>query len=180
MSRKWFVFAMAAMLSGSALAAEKESSGVVPNLDKGTKVLEGAGIMNVMGDEVQFQLAGGLFVADGFEAAVVAGLRDNDRYMSTELGVRAEYNLVLGSALVPFLNTGVVWADAEADDSGLDSDAAVFSAGAGVKYFIRDDVALAVNGSYLAATDEIFVDSDDGELQDDEFRILFSVRFYFD
>jgi opacity protein-like surface antigen len=100
--------------------------------------------------------------------------------MSTELGVRAEYNLVLDSALVPFLGAGVVWADVEADDSDIDTDAAVFSVGGGVKYFIRDDVALAVNGSYLVATDDIFVDSEDGELQDDEFRILFSVRFYFD
>jgi opacity protein-like surface antigen len=100
--------------------------------------------------------------------------------MSTELGVRAEYNLILDSVLVPFLNAGVVWADVEADDSDLETDAAVFSVGGGVKYFIRDDVALAVNGSYLVATDDIFVDSDDGELQDDEFRILFAVRFYFD
>jgi len=81
---------------------------------------------------------------------------------------------------VPFLNTGVVWADAEADDRDLDTDAAVFSIGGGVKYFIRDDVALAVNGSYLVATDDIFVDSEDGVLEGDEFRILFSVRVYFD
>ena len=180
MSRKWFVFAVVAMLSGSAFAAEKESNGVTPNLDKGTKVLEGAGNMNVMSDELHFQLAYGLFVADGIEVAGIAGLRDDERYMSTELGVRAEYNLVLCSALVPFLNTGVVWANAEADDSDLDTDAAVFSAGVGAKYFIRDDVALAINGSYLVATEDIFVDSDDGELQDDELRILFSVRFYFD
>jgi hypothetical protein len=180
MSKKWFVFAVAAMLAGSAFAAEKESSGVTPNLDKGTKVLEGAGYINLMADEVQIQLAYGQFVADGIEVAVVAGLRDNDRYMSTELGVRAEYNLVLGSAFVPFLGAGVVWADVEADDSDIDTDAAVFSVGGGVKYFIRDDVALAVNGSYLFATDDIFVDSEDGEVQDDEFRILFSVRFYFD
>ena len=180
MSRKWFVFAVVAMLSGSAFAAEKESNGVTPNLDKGTKVLEGAGIINVMGDDVQVQLAYGRLVADGVEAALVAGLRDNDAYMSTELGVRAEYNLVRDSALVPFLNAGVVWVDAEADDSDLDADAAVFSAGGGAKYFIRDDVALAANGSYLVSTDEIFVDSEDGELQDDEFRILFSVRFYYD
>ena len=180
MSNKWFVFAVAAMVSGAALAAEKESGGVIPNLDKGTQVLEGAASMNVMGDEIQFQLAYGRFVADRIEIAGVAGLRDDDRYMSTELGLRAEYNFVFGSALVPFLNAGAAWADAEADDSDLDSDAAVFSLGAGAKYFIRDDVALAVNGSYLAATDEIFLDSEDDELQDDEFRILFSVRFYFD
>jgi len=180
MSKNWLLFAVAAMLAGSAFAAEKESGGVTPNLDKGTKVLEGAGSIDVMADDVQIQLAYGQFVADGIEVAVVAGLRDNDRYMSTELGIRTEYNLVLDSAFVPFVNAGVVWADVEADDSDLDTDAAVFSVGGGVKYFIRDDVALAVNGSYLVATDDIFVDSDDGELNDDEFRILFSVRFYFD
>jgi hypothetical protein len=180
MIKKWFVFAVAAMLAGSAFAAEKESSGVTPNLDKGTKVLEGAGYINLMADEVQLQLAYGQFVADGLEVALVAGLRDNDFYMSTELGVRAEYNLVLDSALVPFLGAGVVWADVEADDSDIDTDAAVFSVGGGVKYFIRDDVALAVNGSYLVATDDIFVDNEDGEVEDDDIRILFSVRFYFD
>ena len=180
MSKKWFVFAVVAMLAGSAFAAEKESIGVTPNLDKGTKALEGAGYINLMGDEVQIQLAYGQFVADGIEVAVVAGLRDNDLYMSTELGVRAEYNLVLDSALVPFLGVSVVWADAEADDSDVDTDAAVFSVGGGVKYFIRDDVALAVSGSYLIATDDIFLDNEDGKAQDDEFRILFGVRFYFD
>lgn len=180
MNNKWVAFAVAAMLAGSAFAAGKESGGVAPNLDKGTKVLEGAGFFNVMGDELQLQLAYGQFVADGFEVALAAGLRDSDRYMSTELGVRAEYNFVFDSALVPFLGAGIVWANAEADDSDIDADAAVFSAGGGVKYFIRDDVALAVDGSYLVATDDIFLDSEENEVQDDEFRILFSVRYYFD
>lgn len=179
MRKKWFVFAVAAVLAGSAFAAEKESSGVTPKLDKGTKVLEGAGQINVMADDVQFQLAYGRFVADGLEIAGVAGLRDNDRYMSTELGVRAEYNLVRRSALVPFLNAGVVWADVEAEDGNLDTDAAVFSLGGGVKYFIRNNVALAVNGSYLQATDKIFLDNEDEKWNRDEFRILFSVRFFF-
>ncbi len=180
MIKMWFVFAVAAMLASSAFAAEKESIGVTPNLDKGTKVLEGAGHINLMADEVQFQLAYGQFVADGIEVALVAGLRDSDLYMSTELGARAEYNLVLDSALVPFLGAGAVWADAEADAIDLDTDAAVFSVGGGVKYFIRDDVALAVNGSYLLATDDLFVDAEDGEVEDDDIRILFSVRCYFD
>jgi len=180
MKTKWVVFAVAALVAGSALAAEQNAGGVTPNLDKGTKVLEGSGVLNVMGDDLQIQLAYGQFLADGFEVAVLAGLRDDDRYMSTELGVRAEYNFLRDSALVPFLGAGVVWADAEADESDLDADAAVLSVGGGVKYFIRDDVALALDGSYLAATDDIFVDSEDGELQDDEVRFLFSVRYYFD
>lgn len=85
---------------------------------------------------MQIQLAYGQFVADGIEVAVVAGLRDNDEYMSTELGVRAEYNLVRDSAFVPFLGAGVVWTDAEVDAGDVDTDAAIFSVGAGVKYFI--------------------------------------------
>lgn len=179
MSRKWVLVAVA-MLAGSAFAAEKQSSAVTPNLDKGTKVLEGAGSVDVMADKLQLQLAYGHFVADGFEVAVTAGLQDDDRYMSTELGVRTEYNIVLDSALVPFVSAGAVWADVEIDDSDLDTDAAVFSLGGGLKYFIRDDVALALSGNYLYATDDIFVDSDDGELTEDEIRFLFSVRFYFD
>ena len=180
MSNKCFIFAVAAILSGSAFAAEEESSRVTPSLEKGTKVLEGAGVINVMGDDVQFQLAYGQFVADAIEIAVIGGLRDDDRYMSTELGVRAEYNFVRDSAFVPFVNTGLVWADVEVDDNNLNTDAAVLSVGGGAKYFIRDNVALGLSGSYLVATDDIFLDSEDGELQGDEFRILFSIRFYFD
>jgi len=180
MSKKWFVFAVAAMLAGSAFAAENESSGVTPNLDKGTKSLGGGGYINVMGDDLQIQLAYGQFVADGIEVALIAGLRDNDEYMSTELGVRGEYNFIRDSAFVPFVGAGVSWVDAEADDRNVDTDAAVLSVGGGVKYFIRDDIALAVNGSYLVATDDVFVDYEDKEITDDEFSILFSVRFYYD
>ncbi len=180
MSKKWCVYAVAAMVAGSAFADESGASGISPNLDRGTKVLEGAGYANVMADEINFQLSYGMLVADGLEVGLVAGLRDSDQYMSTELGIRAEYNLVLGSAFVPFLGAGLSWASVEADPSDIDTNAAVFSAGAGVKYFLRDDVALAVSGRYLFATDDIFIDSDDGKAAADEFQILFGVRFYFD
>ncbi len=70
MIKKCFVFAVAVMLAGSAFAAEKESSGVTPNLDKGTKVLEGAGHINLMSEEAQIQIAYGQFVADGIEVAL--------------------------------------------------------------------------------------------------------------
>jgi hypothetical protein len=171
---------MVAILTSSAFAAEKASSGVTPNLNKGTKVLEGSGYIDVMADEIQIQLTYGKFVTDGVEVALLAGLRDNDSYMSTELGVRAEYNFIRDAALVPFVGAGVVWADVEADDVGVNIDAAILSVGGGAKYFMRDNVALAMSGNYLFATDDIFVDSEENELEDDEVRFLFSVRFYFD
>lgn len=179
MSKKWFVFAVAAMLSVSAFAAEKGSSRVTPNLNRGTKVLEGAGYINLMAEEINIQLSYGKFVADRWEVSLVAGLRDSDRYMSTELGIRTEYNLVNNSAFVPFLSAGVVWADVEADEWGVDTDAAVFSVGGGLKYFLRNNVALALTASYLWATDDIIVDYEDNDLEDNDIRFLFSIRFHF-
>lgn len=179
-TKKWFVLVIAAMLSGPAFAADDDSGGVTPNSGKGTKIVEAAGIINVMGDDAQFQLAYGQFVTDAIEVAAIAGLRDDDSYMSTELGVRADYNFASDSAFVPFVSTSVAWANVEVDRSNLDTDAAVFSVGGGVKYFVRDNVALSLGGSYLAATSDVFVDSDDLELQADEFRFILSVRFYFD
>jgi hypothetical protein len=125
----------------------------------------------------------------GIYATIEKGLRVT--VDSTEPGTPAEGKLQKDDVLLkvngkpvaepePYVALGNALTAAEADDSDLDADAAVFSAGGGVKYFIRDNVALAVNGSYLVATDDIFVDTDDGEVQGDEFRILFSVGFYFD
>jgi hypothetical protein len=34
--------------------------------------------------------------------------------------------------------------------------------------------------AHLVATDDIVLESEENEVQDDEFRILFSVRYYFD
>jgi hypothetical protein len=70
--------------------------------------------------------------------------------------------------------------DVEADESDIDTDAAVFSLGAGMKYFMSDDVALALNMSYLIASDDIIVDAEDEEVEDDDIRVLFSIRYYFD
>lgn len=180
MIKKWFAFVVVTILAGSAWAADDGENGVTPNLDKGTKALEGSGFVNAMSDDLQIQLAYGQFVADGVEVGLLAGLRDNDAYMSTELGVRTEYNFSRDSALIPFLSAGITWVDAEADENNVDTDAALFSVGGGVKYFMSDDVAFAVDGSYLTATDDIFVDSDEGEVEGEELRFLFSLRFYFD
>jgi opacity protein-like surface antigen len=178
MIKQYLTLVVAIMLTNLAYAENKDSGGVTPNLDQGTTVLDGSGYLNLMGDDLHIQLAYGRLVVDNLEVALVAGLRDSEFYMSTELGVRAEYNFVFGSPFVPFLSASAVWASVESDASNIDADAAVFSVGAGAKYFLQNNVALALSGNYLMATDDIFVDNDDGKAQDDEFRILFSIRFY--
>ena len=67
--------------------------------------------------------------------------------------------------------------DAEADDNDVDTDAAVFSVGGGMKYFMSNDVALTVDGSYQSATDDIFVDSEDGDRNKHKWIVVFTLPF---
>ena len=53
--KKRFVLVVAAVMTGSAFAAENKSSTVTPNLDRGTRVLEGAGNIDFMADEIRIQ-----------------------------------------------------------------------------------------------------------------------------
>lgn len=180
MNNKLLKVGLAGFLASPAIAIAEASNGVVPSLLKGTSSVEASGVINVMGDDVQLQFAYGRFVADGVELAVLGGIRDDDVYMSTEFGVRAEYNFLSTSAFVPFVDASVAWADVEIDANNVNTDAVLFSAGAGLKYFVRDNFAVAVSGSYVFATDDVLYDSEDGSVQADDFRISFSLRFYFE
>jgi len=180
MKSKWLVLAVAAMLTSAAFAAE--DAGVTPNLDKGTKVLEGAGSIDgdtPLGTDVQLQLGYGYFIADGIEVAGIGGFSDNDEFTTYNVGARIEYNLVLDSEVVPFVGAGVLWVGSEVDETDESNDTAVGRFSAGLKWFIRNDVALTFSAVYDIAADDIFVD-EDGELQDDNFSGLFGIRYYFD
>lgn len=171
---------VAGLLTSTGLLNAEESTASSPLLGSGTSSVEASGVLNVMGDDVQVQFAYGHFVADGVELAVLGSIRDDDEYMSTELGVRAEYNLLNPSMFVPFLDASVAWADVEIDANNVNTDAALLSVGAGLKYFLRENVALAVSGRYVFASDDVLYDGEDGTVQADDFRISFSLRYYFD
>jgi len=188
MSSKWLVIAVAAMLTSASFGAEKAAesasggSSVTPNLDEGTKVLEGSGSIdgdNPLGTDVQLQLGYGYFIADGLEVAAIGGFRDNDEFTTYEAGARIEYNIILDSAVVPFVGAGILWVGAEADETDESNDTAVGRFSAGLKWFIRNDVALTFSAVYDIAADDIYID-EDGNLEDDNFTGLFGIRYYFD
>jgi len=180
MSSKWIVMAVAAMLTSAAFAAE--TTGVTPNLDKGTKVLEGSGSIDgdtPQGTDVQLELGYGYFIEDGIEVAAIGGFTDNDNFTTYNVGARIEYNLVLDSEVVPYVGAGVLWVGAEADETDESNDTAVGRFSAGLKWFIRNDVALTFSANYEIAADDIYID-EDGNLEDDNFVGLFGIRYYFD
>jgi outer membrane protein W len=166
---------------GAGDAAPKQA--VTPNLNQGTKVLEGSGSVDgdkPVGTETKVALGFGYFIKDNLELAAVGGLQDNDYITIYEAGARIEYNITLDSPVVPFVGAGVLWAGADPSKSDADSvDTTVGRAIVGVKYFVRDDVALAFSGVYDKAADDLYID-EDGKAQDDNFKGLFGIRFYFD
>lgn len=178
MKKSVAVLAMVAMMAGLGFAQDE----VTPNLNAGTKVIEGSGYIDgdtPLGTDYNVELGFGYFFIDNLEVGLLGGYRDNDEFSLYNFGVRAEYNIDLDMPLVPFVGVAGLWAGAEADRSDRDEDTAVARVSAGVKYFIDDNVALTFSAVWDKAADDIYFD-EDGDAQDDNFKGLFGIRFYFD
>jgi hypothetical protein len=190
MKRVAMVMAMAIGVVGSAFAqAVQSDQGITPNIDAGTKEIRINGSYD--GDtplDYELSLGGayGLFICDGLEVALEMAVHDNDLMTLIEVGGVVEYNFATGSAWVPFVGLGAFYIGAEANDdyyndpdSGLDADTAVAKAAAGVKYFIRSDVAISLRADYSVAADDLYV-NEDGEQEDTNFKTVLGIRFYWD
>ena len=161
------------------------SAQIVPNLDEGTKALDLSGSLDTDHPlDYQWTLQGGygVFLSDGFLVGILAGVQDNDLITTYEIGARTEYNFVGDSQWVPYVGAAVLWAAAEVDgdgDSDSDLDGVLGRVTVGVKYFLSNDVAIALDGAYDMASEDIFTNQD-GESEDSNFQILLGMRFYFD
>jgi hypothetical protein len=164
------------------------AEGVVPNLDEGTKELRVAGSYD--GDhpldyQAVLDLGFGYFIMDNVEVGCLLGWQGNDVFDLYEVGAFAEYNFDLDSPIVPFVQVGALWVGAEVDDdiyndsNSIDEDAWAGRFGAGVKYFIRDGVALALEGVYDIASEDVYAD-DDGDVDDYNWQALLGLRIYWD
>ncbi len=170
------------------IAASSASAAVKPNLDKGTMEMHINGSYdNNHPLDYQLTLIGGFgyFVMDNLEIAAIAGIQSNDLADSYELGAIAEYNFTTNSPWVPFLKAGILWTGVEYDDdlfndSGdIDETAWIGRIGGGVKYFLRDDIAISLSLNYDRASEDLYVD-DDGSAEDYNVKALIGVAYYFD
>ena len=180
MKRVAMVVAMAMAVVGSVFAQE-----IVPNIDEGTKELRISGSYDAdtpLDHELSVGGGFGYFFRDGLEVALEMALQDNDLLTLIEVGAFVEYNFETGSAWVPFIGLGgfYIHADADGDFSDdSDADTGVGKAGAGVKYFIRDDIAISLRADYSFAADDVYID-DDGDLDDTNFKTVLALRVYWD
>jgi opacity protein-like surface antigen len=188
MKRVAMVMAMAIGVVGS-VVAQNADQGITPNIDAGTKEIRLHGSYD--GDtplDYELSLGGayGYFFCDGLELALELAVENNDLLTLFEVGAVVEYNLATGGPWVPYVGLGAFYVGAEADDdyyndpdSGLDADTGVAKAMAGVKYFIRNDIAISVRADYSVAADDLYVD-EDGKQDDSNFKTVLALRYYWD
>jgi opacity protein-like surface antigen len=175
--------ALILLVTGSGFAAD-----ITPNLDKGTKAFHIGGRLDTdtpADFQYDLQLGLGYFFWNNLELGVAVDVGGNDFYDRYDLGVYGQYNISTGSQWVPFLFLGAYYAGMEMDDDifnvaeKTDFDTAVGKAGAGLSWFLRDNISLDIKGVYSFANDTLWVNQD-GEPQDSNVTGMIGLRFYFD
>ncbi len=171
---------------GLMLGAVSVGAKVVPNLDKGTHQIGVAGFYdNNTIQDYQLTLAGSYMysVWDNIQLGSTFGYSSNDYATSGVISAVAVYNIQTDTAWVPFLQLGLGWVGVDYDRDwgefdGTDDNAWVGDIGGGVKYFLTNDVALALSVTYQKSSEKLYMD-EDGNFEDDNVSTLLGLQFYF-
>lgn len=135
-----------------------------------------------VGDTLDARAGFGRFVREGLLARAtiayavledVAG-EDSD-YRMSELDLGGEYHLRRDARLVPYLAAVVGWRSSHFGD--IEESGVVYGAGAGLKYFLADNVALDVGVTHRRASAEVFVN--DFVPEDTDVSSLIGLRVLF-
>lgn len=173
--KKAVVLAGAALFAAGVMAAE-------PMIVKGTHELSLAG--NLDRDTVALGVGYGYFIMDGLEVgADVAGsyedMGDNSKVKLLGGDIFAQYNFKIDAPVVPFVGVagGIRYVKVEVRDFDDDETAALGEAQLGVKYFVADNVAIALYGFYDVSDKEIFTNKDEMEKYDFGARLGMNTYF---
>lgn len=151
------------------------SDGLPPMLSQGTREFGIGGNVN-FADDVAYNLnlTYGWFVKDRWEVGFGLGVQGVESDASWSLGLFTEYNFVVceTSKWVPYVGFSANWAALNSD--ALDSDSIALGLDLGVKYFIRENIAVSFSIGADFAFDDVFPGEDDFQEQ-----INIGTRFYF-
>lgn len=174
------------LVMGLALAGWGVQSGAVePQLHQGTHefTLQGFADFEERNDFWYFADVGyGYFVRDGLQLGLTFSVQGSDNNDRLTIGPFAEYNFLMGSQFVPYVGFGAQWVNADIKIGGADglvntsTDALLLDAEAGIKTFLRDNIALSTGLAYEWATDDVFGAEDD--VSDGNGLFKFGMRFY--
>ncbi|MEN8774013.1 MAG: hypothetical protein ABF379_01775 [Akkermansiaceae bacterium] len=147
-----------------------------PMLSEGTREFGIAGNVN-FSDDIAYNLAltYGYFVKDRWEIGFGLGVQGVESDATWSLGLFTEYNFCIcdgDSKWVPYIGAGAYWATLNSD--AFDSDSISLGLDLGIKYFLRENVAVSFSIGAEYAFDDVFPGGDDFQEQ-----INIGTRFYF-
>lgn len=151
------------------------NDGLAPMLAEGTQEFGIAGSLNFAEDVAyNLNLTYGVFIKDGWEFGFGVGVQGVESDYTFSLGLFTEYNFVLNptSKWVPFVGFSMNWAKLDSD--AFDTDSIALGLQLGVKYFVRENIAISTSIGADFAFDDVFPGGDDFQEQ-----INIGTRFYF-
>ena len=129
------------------------------------------------GSEFDLNVSYGYFFQDNIQAGGRVSFVDNDDVSLLGLGAFVEYNVDTGGQIMPFAEFLASLANVDLEDAGGSETAGIVELRAGAKYFLVENVALALAGVFAYATDKIF--PDDEKVRDNDVFLELSLRCYF-
>lgn len=145
----------------------------LPKLSAGTREFALGGNIN-WGDDIDYNvdLAYGYFIQDNWMVGFNLKTQGKNSDINFGLGLSTEYNFVGDSKWVPFVGFSMNWA--KLDSGALDASSIALGLDLGVKYFLRENLALSFSVGADYAFDDVFPGGDDFAKQ-----INIGTRFYF-
>ena len=159
------------------LAAPKNllniNDGSLPDLSQGVQEFGLSGNVN-FADDIAYNvdLTYGYFFKDNWQVGFGLGVQGEDSDFNLGLGLFTEYNFVNQSKWVPFIGVSAEWVSLDSD--AFDANSIGLGVDLGVKYFIRENLAISFSISAEYAFDDVFPGGDDFAQV-----INIGTRFYF-
>lgn len=122
----------------------------LPGFQKGTQEFGLSGNLNWTGDVTYaLQLHYGWFVTDNIQIGIDGGFTGQESDINVNFGLFTEYNFNTGTKWVPFIGGSLGWARVDSD--AFSSNSITVGMEVGVKYFLRENLALSfsVGGDFL-------------------------------
>ncbi|MGE9268054.1 MAG: hypothetical protein ACQKBY_08150 [Verrucomicrobiales bacterium] len=146
----------------------------LPDLSEGTQEFGVAGSVNWADDVIyNVDLTYGYFFRDNWQIGFATKVSGVESDVAFGLGLFTEYNWVCDSKWVPFLGFSAEWKHLDSD-TVFDGDSIGLGLDLGVKYFIRQNVAVSFSIGADYAFDDVLPGGDDFAK-----TINIGTRFYF-
>lgn len=171
-------FVLAIAWAGSSVADE------VADLSVGTHNVRGDVVVDTdtaVGDTIAFELGYSVFHDENYELGLLVLIQDDRNIERQGISFSIEQNLPTGFPLVPYLGASIGYGWIDTNDDNPEEDGVFARATAGLKLFLRPNIAAtaAAHYSVALANDQLFLDDSSTGLDDKNLEFAFGLRVYF-